>query len=52
MKTTLLNYKLDDESERCLNRSWNDEIVLCKVEAGWWKQHSLNTSWMMKMSVH
>src|SRR6218665_1300305 len=28
--------KLDDENERCLNRTWDDEIVLCKVrvEAG------------------
>ena len=34
MKTTQLKYKLDDENERCLNRTWLDEIVLCEEEAG------------------
>jgi len=28
---------MDEENKRSLNRTWIDEIVLCKAYAGWWK---------------
>jgi len=34
MKRTLLKWKLDRLINSWLNRTWIDEIVLCKVEAG------------------
>jgi len=34
MEHFFAKWKLDDEKERFLTRSWIDEIVLCKGEAG------------------